>query len=66
MNIHIFNTCLLIGWLLIFAGVAVQWGVPAGLVVAGVLLLLLTLLLARWAGVRPSNPRDRHVPDSPA
>lgn len=63
MTLTIFNASLLLALLLIAAGCGAQWGWPVALIVAGVLLLLLTLLLVRWAGVRQPNPRERHVPD---
>lgn len=49
MNIHIFNAGLLTGWLLVLAGgVLVHPG--AGLIGAGVLLLVLVFLSVRVAG----------------
>lgn len=62
MNSHIFNTSLLIGWLLIVLGVGGLHSVAAGLLVGGVLLMAITLLLARWAGVKATAPKDEtHV-----
>ncbi len=51
MKNTIFNTSLLLGLLLIMAGVAGLHSVWAALVVGGILLMAVTLLLARWAGV---------------
>lgn len=49
MNIHIFNAGLLLGWLLVLVGgVLVHPG--AGLIGAGVLLLVLVFLSVRLAG----------------
>lgn len=53
MNSIVFNTSLLAGLAAIMAGVAMLHSVGAALVVGGVLLVGLTLLLARWAGVAP-------------
>lgn len=51
MNNIIFNASLLIGLVLIMAGVAGLHSVWAALAVGGGLVLGITLLLARWAGV---------------
>ncbi len=51
MNSIIFNASLLTGLLLIMAGVAGLHSVWAAMAVGGVLVLGITLLLARWAGV---------------
>ncbi len=50
MNTTIFNTCLLLGWLMVTGGVALV-SVPLGLSLGGLLLMGVTLHLARWAGV---------------
>jgi hypothetical protein len=50
MNAHIFNICLLVGWLLTLAG-GVYMNVGAGLVGGGVLLLVVVFAVARMAGV---------------
>lgn len=63
MNSRIFNASLLIGWLLIVLGVAGLHSVPAALLVGGVLLVGITLLLARWAGVTAPQAKDGHVPE---
>ena len=50
MNIHIFNACLLIGWLLVLVGgVLVSPGI--GLACAGLLLLVLAFISARLGGL---------------
>lgn len=63
MNALIFNTSLFVGWLLIVVGVGGLWSVPAALLVGGVILVVVTLLLARWAGVQSLTKRTRHVPE---
>ena len=50
MNIHVFNAALLIGWLLVLAG-GVLLNVGAGLVAAGVLLILLVFVGVRLGGL---------------
>lgn len=50
MTATVFNSCLLLGWLLVLVGGV--WLNPAvGLVTAGLLLLGLTLYISRLAGV---------------
>lgn len=61
MNSTIFNASLLIGWVLIVLGVGGLFSVFAALLVGGVLLMAITLLLARWAGVQPRAKREPHV-----
>jgi protein-S-isoprenylcysteine O-methyltransferase Ste14 len=63
MNALIFNTSLLIGWVLIVVGVGGLWSVPAALLAGGVILVVVTLLLARWAGVQAPTKRTPHVPE---
>jgi len=50
MNAHIFNICLLLGWLFVLAG-GIYLNVGAGLVAGGVLLLGIVFAVARMAGV---------------
>lgn len=50
MHIHVFNACLLVGWLLVLVG-GVLLNVGAGLVGAGSLLLVLAFISARMGGV---------------
>lgn len=50
MNAHVLNASLLIGLLLVSAG-ALLWNVPFGLASTGGLLILLSLYVARLAGV---------------
>lgn len=62
MNPIIFNTCLALGWALIVLGVSLLHSVAAGLIAGGVLLVSVTLLLARWAGVMSKKTKDQgHV-----
>lgn len=49
MHVHVFNVCLLLGWLLVLAG-GVLLNVGAGLAAAGALLIVLVLVSARVAG----------------
>lgn len=64
MNATIFNASLLLGWVLIVVGVGGLWSVPAALLVGGVILVVITLLLARWAGVQATtHKRTPHVPE---
>ncbi len=53
MTPKIFNICLLLGWLLIVAGVAGLHSLALAAVVGGVLVLGLTVFLALRVGVRP-------------
>lgn len=57
MNARVFNTCLLLGWLMVLAGscMACLW---VGLIASGALLLVLTLYGARIAGVYSAKPRS--------
>lgn len=57
MNNRIFNISLALAWLLIVVGVSLLVSLPAGLVVGGVVLMVVTLLLARWAGV--TSPQQK-------
>ncbi len=51
-----FNVCLLLGWLLIVAGVSGLHSLSLAAVIGGVLLLCLTVFLALRVGVRPAAP----------
>lgn len=61
MNALIFNASLFVGWLLVVLGVGGLWSVWAALLVGGAILVLVTLLLARWAGVQAPTKRNPHV-----
>lgn len=63
MNSIIFNVSLVIGLLLIMAGVWGLHSLAAAALAGGVLVVALTLLLARWAGVRAPDKKERHVSD---
>lgn len=62
MNSHIFNACLFLGWALIVLGAAGLHSWAAAALVGGALLMVVTLLLARWAGVIQSKKKAPHVP----
>ena len=49
MNRHVYNACMLIGWALVSTGAGLVH-LPSGLMVAGGLLLALTINAARLAG----------------
>ena len=57
MNLLFFNIAIAIGWLMVLAG-ACLLNVPAGLIVAGLLLLALTFAGARMAGVYVPRAKD--------
>jgi hypothetical protein len=48
MHRHVYNGCLLVGWLGVSTGAALV-SLPLGLVAGGALLILLTLMSARVA-----------------
>jgi hypothetical protein len=50
MNIHIFNVCMLAGWLMVLAG-GVMLHPAWGLAAAGLLLLILAFLAAHIGGL---------------
>ncbi|MFM0506678.1 hypothetical protein [Paraburkholderia sp. RL17-373-BIF-A] len=50
MNAHIFNICLLIGWLLSLAG-GVLLNLGGGMIFAGLLLLAIVLVVTRMVGI---------------
>lgn len=49
MNVHVYNTCMLLGLLLTGAGIGMAFGAGAGLATGGLLLIGLTLNAARIA-----------------
>lgn len=53
MNPRLYNVCVLIGWLMVTGGVALEKGVGVGAAVGGALLLVLTLVSAYLAGPAP-------------
>lgn len=63
MTTTIFNASLLIGLLLIIGGVAGLHSIAAAALAGGVTLVVLTLLLARWAGVAAPHAKGKHVPE---
>lgn len=62
MNVHIFNGCLLAGWVLIVAGVGLVH-IPSAFIVGGALLVLLTMWVASKAGVQPNAPKPPKAGD---
>lgn len=50
MNVNVFNVMLLIGWLLVLVG-SVLLNMGAGLAVSGLLLIVLTVIVSRAAGI---------------
>jgi hypothetical protein len=55
MNVWVFNFCMLLGWALVSVG-AYLLNQAAGLIVCGVLLLVISLLLARVFGIGRPRP----------
>jgi hypothetical protein len=58
MNAHIFNICLLIGWLLVLAG-GLLLNLGAGLIFAGLLLLVIVLVVTRMVGIYVPNREEK-------
>lgn len=57
MDLRIFNLCVLLGWLMVSGGVALEKGLGVGVATGGGLLLLLTLVSAYLFGiVGPKKP----------
>jgi hypothetical protein len=54
MNLHVFNACIAIGWLMVTAG-AFLLSPAAGAITGGLLLIGLSLLAVRLGGVYASN-----------
>ena len=50
MNSHVLNACLLVGWIMATAG-GCMWNIAAGIGGGGLLLLIMTVCLAKFAGV---------------
>ena len=50
MNLLVFNACMLLGWLMVLIGACLA-SLPYGLVASGLLLLALTVLGVRVAGI---------------
>jgi hypothetical protein len=61
MQIRIFNFCLLLGWLLVLGG-GVLLDPGLGLVAAGLLLIVLTLVAVRIAGGLVASPPKKPDP----
>lgn len=56
MNPRLYNVCVLLGWLMVTGGVALEKGVGVGLATGGGLLLVLTLASVYLAGPAPAKP----------
>lgn len=57
MDLRIFNLCILLGWLMVTGGVALEKGLGVGVATGGGLLLLLTMVGAYMGGIRlPKKP----------
>lgn len=48
----VYDACTLLGLLLCSAGAGLQWGLPVGLIVAGALLIVLTMVAVVIGGGR--------------
>jgi len=60
----IFNASLAVGWFFVMVGVGLLHSVGAALLVGGVLLIVVTLLLAFKTGVRAAQAKgEKHVSD---
>lgn len=57
MNLLFFNIAIAVGWLMVLIGVCLV-NLPAGLIVAGALLLLITFAGARLAGLYARRTMD--------
>ncbi|MFM0256091.1 hypothetical protein [Paraburkholderia sediminicola] len=60
MNAHIFNICLLIGWLLALAG-GVLLNLGGGMIFAGLLLLAIVLVVTRMVGIYVPKSEEKDV-----
>lgn len=57
MDLRIFNLCILLGWLMVSGGVALEKGLGVGVATGGGLLLLLTMVGAYMGGISaPKKP----------
>lgn len=56
MNPRLYNVCVLLGWLMVTGGVALEKGVGVGIAAGGALLLVLTMVSAYLAGATPAKP----------
>jgi hypothetical protein len=61
MKIEVFNACLLAGWFLLTLG-GILWTPAAGLLIAGVALIALTLFLALRFGIVNAAPKTEKTP----
>jgi hypothetical protein len=58
MNLQVFNNALLLGWLLAIVG-ACLLNVGAGLVFGGLLLIAVTIAVARMGGIYKASPKTK-------
>jgi hypothetical protein len=57
LDLRLFNLCLLLGWLMVTGGVALEKGLGVGMATGGGLLMLMTLVVAYMGGVvAPKKP----------
>lgn len=57
MDLRLFNLCMLLGWLMVSGGVALEKGIGIGIATGGGLLLFLTLVAAYLGGIMaPKKP----------
>lgn len=57
MNLAVFNASMFIGWLMVSTGACLA-SLPYGLVASGLLLLVLTVLGVRTAGIAVQRERN--------
>jgi hypothetical protein len=65
MRIDVFNACLLAGWFLLTLG-GILLSPAAGLMIAGVALIVLTLFLVMRFGIKPAAAAAEKKPGSEA
>lgn len=65
MKIEVFNACLLAGWFLLTLG-GILYSPAAGLLIAGIALIALTLFVALRFGVGPTAPKVEKKPGGEA
>lgn len=65
MRIDVFNACLLAGWFLLTTG-GILLSPAAGLMIAGIALIVLTLFIVMRFGIKPSAAAVEKTPGSGA
>jgi hypothetical protein len=58
LDLRLFNLCVLLGWLMVTGGVALEKGLGVGIATGGGLMLLLTLVCAYLAGISVKKPGE--------